>query len=671
MQLLYISPILFPLLGLVINAALGKRMSEGSIGGIASLAVGASFVVSAWLFISTGGTLGTVDLGIPWIQVATLNVPFGFLIDPLSLTMMLIVTGVGGLIHVYSIGYMHGDPRFQRFFVYMNLFVASMLVLVMADSFLLMFVGWELVGLCSYLLIGFWFNNIRNAEAGRKAFVVNRIGDVGFILAVLLIFVTFDSLNFGDVFNQVLAMNAINSPVIVAITLLLFVGAAGKSAQIPLFVWLPDAMAGPTPVSALIHAATMVTAGIYMMTRSHVLYMAAPDTQTVVAIVGALTAFVAGSVALTQFDIKKVLAYSTISQLGFMVAAAGLGAYVSSVFHLGTHAFFKALLFLAAGSVIHGMEHLSKGEEERGRGGAREQGSVPSSARSLPTTRQVLGGVRSDTGEHAVDPQDMRNMGGLRSKMPLTFIVYCVGGLALAGVPPLAGFWSKDEIISAALARNPLVFALLAVTAVFTAFYIGRQLVMVFFGKPRSENAQHAAESGTAMTLPLVVLAVLAAIGGALNLPGVDSLGHWLEPVIGEAAALPFSIGLATVFTLLAIAALALAWSMYRAAFARATDDDPLVKMGGLYTFLQRAWFIDAFYQGVIVKLFYAGSSFLARVLDIGGIDGLVNGVGALVRDSSGALRKVQTGLVRSYGLMMLLGVVVVVAYFLWSATIH
>jgi NADH-quinone oxidoreductase subunit L len=636
MQLLIISPILFPLLGLVINAFLGKHMSEKLIGSIATLAVGASFVVSAWLFATTGGTLGNVDLGISWIQVDSLSVPFGFLIDPLSLTMMLIVTGVGGVIHLYSIGYMHGDPRFQRFFVYMNLFIASMLVLVMSNNFLLMFVGWELVGLCSYLLIGFWFSNIKNAEAGRKAFVVNRIGDVGFILAILLIFFTFKSLNFADVFNQVLAMSATNAPEIVAITLLLFIGATGKSAQIPLFVWLPDAMAGPTPVSALIHAATMVTAGIYMMTRAHVLYAAAPDTQTVVAVVGALTAFVAGSVALTQFDIKKVLAYSTISQLGFMVAAAGLGAYVSSVFHLATHAFFKALLFLAAGSVIHGMEHLNH----------TAHGST-------------------------LDPQDMRNMGGLRSKMPLTFVVYVIGGLALAGVPPFAGFWSKDEIVSAALARNPLVFGLLAVTAVFTAFYIGRQLVMVFFGQPRSQNAQHAVESGALMTIPLVVLAIFATIGGALNLPGVESLGHWLASSVGEAAALPFNIGTATVFTLLAIAALAAAWGLYRTAFATAQDADPLAKMGGLYTFLQHAWYIDAFYQNVIVKLFYAGSTFLARVLDIGAIDGLVNGVGVLVRDSSSLLRKAQTGLVRSYGLMMLLGVVAVVAYFLISAGVH
>ncbi|MCL4507854.1 MAG: NADH-quinone oxidoreductase subunit L, partial [Chloroflexi bacterium] len=580
-----------------------------------------------------------VDLGIPWIQVGTLSVPFGFLIDQLSVTMMLIVTGVGGLIHIYSIGYMHGDPRFQRFFVYMNLFIASMLVLVMADSFLLMFVGWELVGLCSYLLIGFWFSNVKNAEAGRKAFVVNRIGDVGFILGILLIFATFGTLTFTDVFGKVMAMSALNSPVIVAITLLLFVGAVGKSAQIPLFVWLPDAMAGPTPVSALIHAATMVTAGIYMMTRAHVLYTAAPATQDVVALIGGLTAFVAGSIALTQYDIKKVLAYSTVSQLGFMVAAAGLGAYAASIFHLATHAFFKALLFLAAGSVIHGMEHLSKSA------GAADA--------------------------HAVDAQDMRNMGGLRHKMPVTFIVYVIGGLALSGVPPFAGFFSKDEIVAAAMQHNPLVFGLLGIAAVFTAFYIGRQLVMVFFGQPRTGNAEHAAESAPLMTIPLIVLAVLAAIAGVLNLPGVGTLGVWLGPAIGGYEVEAFQIGVAGLFTLLSVAALLGAWYVYRSAFKKPSDVDPLAGMGPLYIFLKRAWLIDALYQAVIVKLFYAASSFLARVFDIGGIDGLVNGTAVLVRNTSGALRRIQNGLVRSYGMMMLLGVVVIVAYFLWSAAAH
>ena len=648
MQLLYISPILFPLLGLLINATLGKRLGERLIGLIGSSMVVASFVVSAYVFTQVGGlTEGQaaipVDLGIPWIQVGALAVPFALQLDALSATMMLIVTGVGALIHIYSIGYMHGDARFQRFFVYLNLFIASMLVLVMANNFLLMFVGWELVGLCSYLLIGFWFNNIKNAEAGRKAFVVNRIGDVGFILAIMAIFVTFGSVTFSDVFGKVAAMSALNSPIIVAITLLLFVGATGKSAQIPLFVWLPDAMAGPTPVSALIHAATMVTAGIYMMTRAHVMFAAAPDTQTLIAVVGALTAFVAGSVALTQNDIKKVLAYSTISQLGFMVAAAGLGAYVASVFHLATHAFFKALLFLAAGSVIHGMEHLRH------------------SAQSAPQGAH-------DGHAEPFDPQDMRNMGGLRAKMPITFIVFLIGSLALAGIFPLAGFWSKDEIIVAAMQRNLLVFALLGVTAVFTAFYVGRQLIMVFFGKPRSEDAAHAAESSPLMTTPLIILAALSLIAGALNLPGVGSLGKWLAPVLGEYEVESFQFGVAGFFTVLSIAALAGAWLLYRNAFAKAGDKDPLEKLGPVYALSKRAWFIDTIYKEVVVKLFYAASSFLSRVLDIGGIDGLVNGAGILVRNASGSLRRAQNGFVRSYGLMMLLGVVVVVAWFLISA---
>jgi NADH-quinone oxidoreductase subunit L len=667
-QLLFISPILFPLLGLLINAVLGKRLGEKAIGFIASAAVVASFLVSLYLFIQMGAlpaeeraAFGAIDLGIPWIQVGKLNVAFGFLIDQLSVTMMLIVTGVGALIHIYSIGYMHGDPRFQRFFVYLNLFIASMLVLVMGNSFLLMFVGWELVGLCSYLLIGFWFNNVRNAEAGRKAFVVNRIGDVGFVLGILLIFVTFGSLNYADVFPQVAAMSALNSPVIVAITLLLFVGAAGKSAQIPLFVWLPDAMVGPTPVSALIHAATMVTAGIYMMTRSHVLYTAAPDTQTVVAVAGGLTALVAGSIALTQFDIKKVLAYSTISQLGFMVAAAGLGAYVAGIFHLATHAFFKALLFLAAGSIIHGMEHLAKHSSHASAGAAAREHGSKGEEHPASNPKSAIQNPKS------IDPQDMRNMGGLRQKMPVTFWTFLIGGLALAGVPPLAGFFSKDEIVGDALAHNPLVFALLAVTAVFTAFYVGRQLVMVFFGQPRTEDAEHAAESGSLMTIPLIVLAVFAAIAGLLNFPG-GALAQWLGPVLGEGEAAPFNVLVAGLFAVLAFGALALAWVVYRNAFAKADSPDPLERMGGLYTFLKRAWYIDALYQAVIVKGFYALSSFLSRVFDIGGIDGVVNGIGVLVRDASAWLRRAQTGFVRSYGLMMLLGVVVVVAYFLLSS---
>jgi NADH-quinone oxidoreductase subunit L len=638
MELFILSPILFPLLGLLINATLGKRLGEKAVGWIASLAVIASFVMSLMMFTQLGAMPaaegGEHGAGLhasiaPWITAGALNVSWGFTVDQLSVTLMLIITGIGALIHIYSIGYMHGDERFPRFFVYLNLFVSSMLVLVMADNFLVMFVGWELVGLCSYLLIGFWFKNIKNAEAGRKAFVVNRIGDVGFILGIFLIFITFGSLNFSTVFGSVEGKDV---AVITLITLLLFVGATGKSAQIPLFVWLPDAMAGPTPVSALIHAATMVTAGIYMMTRAHALFEFAPTTQTVVAIVGALTAFVAGSSALRQYDIKKVLAYSTVSQLGFMVAAAGIGAYVASHFHLLTHAFFKALLFLAAGAVIHGMEHYRHSKDHHAHD------------------------------DHAVDPQDMRNMGGLSKKMPITFATFLIGGLALAGVPPLSGFFSKDEIMAYALEKNVIVFALLAVTALFTAIYVGRQLALVFFGSPRTQDAEHAAESPALMTLPLIVLAVLAVIGGALNLPGGGWLHHWLEPVIAEPAK-PFNALVAGIFTVVAIAGLATGFSLYRVP-ARAQNEAD----AGIGNFLFKAWRLDDLYRAIIIKPFYIISTVCAQVIDVGVIDGIVNGVGRLTRNIAGGLRGLQTGFVRNYGLVMLMGVVVVVAYFILNA---
>lgn len=648
MDLLIIAPILFPLLGVLINAALGKRMSERAIGWVSSLVVVAAFLVSLMLFaqLSSLPTEGEKDgprlvaRVLPWIAVGGLDVAWGFVVDPLSVTLMLIITGIGALIHIYSIGYMHGDERFQRYFVYLNLFVASMLVLVMADNFLVMFVGWELVGLCSYLLIGFWFKNIKNAEAGRKAFVVNRIGDVGFVLGLLLTFVTFGTFNFDRIFGwgefagqpgSIAALGAVGVPVLTTITLLLFIGATGKSAQIPLFVWLPDAMAGPTPVSALIHAATMVTAGIYMMARAHAMFALAPATQAIVAIVGGLTAIVAGTSALRQMDIKKVLAYSTVSQLGFMVAAAGLGAYVASQFHLITHAFFKALLFLAAGSVIHGMEHLA----------------------------------HSHHAAQHTDPQDMRNMGGLRTKMPITFAAFLIGGLALAGIPPLSGFFSKDEIILAAWKHNPPVFVLLGLTAVFTAFYVGRQLKLVFFDRPRTPAAEHAAESPAVMTLPLIVLAIGAVIAGTINLPGGDGgwLHHWLEPALGKEAVEPFNIAIAGVFTLLSVLGLAAAWVVYRDP-ARATHEAE----SGVGRFLHRAWRLDDMYAAAVVKPFYAISTVCAQVLDVGVIDGVVNGIGRLFRTAADSLRQIQTGFVRNYGLIMLVGVVAVVAYFVLSA---
>lgn len=620
MELLVLSPLLFPLLGLLINALFGQRMGERAIGWTASLAVIASFVAAVALFAQVGQSHGAaIRVSIaPWIAAGALNVSWGFLVDPLSSVMMLIVTGVGALIHIYSIGYMHGDARLRRYFVYLNLFVASMLLLVMADNFLVLFVGWELVGLCSYLLIGFWFEDLKNAAAGRKAFIVNRIGDVGFVLGILLIFATFGTLDFEGVFAQVKERGEALAAVAGAITLLLFIGATGKSAQIPLFVWLPDAMAGPTPVSALIHAATMVTAGVYMMSRAHALFELAPATQTLVAIVGAATALVAASSALRQMDIKKVLAYSTVSQLGFMVAAAGLGVYVASLFHLLTHAFFKALLFLGAGSVIHAMhaDHHSN-----------------------------------------LDPQDMRNMGGLARRMPITFATFVVGGLALAGVPPLAGFFSKDEILLAAFSYSPLVFLLLGATAALTALYIGRQIALVFFGEPRSVNAAHAHESPAVMTVPLVALAVLTLVGGAINLPGGGWLHHWLEPVIKETAK-PLNVVLALVFTGIAVAALAIAWWLYR--------DPQRVRAEGRSAwerFLAEAWRIDALYHATVLRMFYTISTVCAQLIDAGAIDAAVNAVGRGARAAAGVARAAQTGFVRNYGLFMFLGAIAMMLY--------
>ncbi len=630
MELFILSPILFPLLGLLINTIWGRRMSERAIGGVATLAAAAAFAMSMMMLsqLTASEDARLAATIAPWITAGTLNVSFGFLVDRLSIVIMLIVTGVGTLIHMFSVGYMHGDERFQRYFIYLNLFLASMLVLVMAANFLVLFMGWELVGLCSYLLIGFWFKNLKNAEAGRKAFVVNRIGDVGFVLGILLIFVTFGSLSFADVFGQAKAQGEALANVIGLITLLLFIGATGKSAQIPLFVWLPDAMAGPTPVSALIHAATMVTAGVYMMVRASVLYELAPATQAIVAIVGALTAFIAGTSALRQLDIKKVLAYSTVSQLGYMVAACGLGAFIAADFHLLTHAFFKAALFLAAGSVIHGMEH----------------------------------GMHAAHGAH-VDPQDMRHMGGLARKMPVTFVAFLLGGLALAGVPPLSGFFSKDEILLDALKHNLPVFALLAVSSVVTAFYVGRQLTLVFAGRPRSEAAAHAVESNWLMTVPLIALTIGTVFAGLFNFPGAHPLTDWLAPVVQHGEAPKFDALLAAVFSALAVGALAGAWFLYRNSDRAQTETET-----GAGRFLAKAWYFDNAYKSAIVKPFYVISTVCAQVIDVGVIDAAVNGVGRLFRNFGGSLRSLQTGFVRNYGLVMLVGVVLVVAYFVLNA---
>jgi len=648
-QFLLIPLVVFlPVIGILLNWLIGKRLGEKGIGTIASLAAGGSFVISAiLLFALRGHPEGYSIPFMQWISVGNLNLNWTFRVDTLSVVMMLVVSGVGTLIHIYAIGYMHEDvrhqgdvDRFRRFFIFMNLFIAAMMILVTADNFLMLFVGWEGVGLCSYLLIGFWFEKgeggLGNSRAAKKAFTANRVGDFGLLIAIFLIFWNFGSLDFSAVFSQVPQI-ASNSPgVLVAITLFMLLGVTGKSAQIPLYVWLPDAMAGPTPVSALIHAATMVTAGVYLMTRSQALYMAAPQAAEVVMWIGALTAIFAALIAVAQFDIKKVLAYSTISQLGFMVAAVGMGAEVAAMFHLVTHAFFKALLFLSAGSVILGME---KGLEAQHHG----HGNHP-------------------------DPQDMRNMGGLRKKMPVTFWVYLVGTLALAGIAPFAGFFSKDEILTAANGTNKIIFVILISAAFLTAFYMGRQIWMVFFGKPRSDAAEHAEESSPLVTVPLILLAILSVFGGGLNFPGLMTLEHWLEHSIQIPHEAVFAIPIAVGSLLVALVAILFSWMVYgRSPVEDAKSADPLEKsLGGVFRMMNNKFKVDELYQVTIINPFVKISDFFAKPFDQGLIDGLVNGIGSLATSFAMGLRKLQTGYARTYALSVVVGIVAILAYLLF-----
>lgn len=659
--------VFLPLIGLLINLLVGKSLGERGVGIVASLASGAAFVVAVLLAVSLGTRPAAVTVPLlDWITVGELNVPWAFRVDTLSVTMMLVVSGVGTLIHIYAIGYMHQDVRhnedpgrFRRFFVYLNLFIAAMMILVSADNFLMLFVGWEGVGLCSYLLIGFWFEKgakgIANAQAAKKAFVVNRIGDFGLLIALFLIFWNFGTFQFDAVFEQV---NTVAAPVILAITLFMLLGVTGKSAQIPLYVWLPDAMAGPTPVSALIHAATMVTAGVYLVTRSYEMYSVVPVAQSAVAWVGAATALFAATIAVGQYDIKKVLAYSTISQLGFMVAAVGMGAFVGGMFHLITHAFFKALLFLAAGSVILGMEHGQ--EVAYGRGGHGHKGKGEHDNKG--------GKQGSLAGQENFDPQDMRNMGGLRARMPLTFWVYLIGALALAGIPPLSGFFSKDEILVAASEYNPVILIMLLLAAFLTAFYMWRQISLVFLGVSRTRAAGAAADNPPVVTGPLVVLAVLAVLGGALNLPGSYALEHWLEHTIEPLHAASFNIVLAMVATLVALSGLVAAYLMYgRKPATRPTGVDPLAtRASGLFNALANRWWVDELYSVVFVRPYQVLAGFLAKPVDEDGIDGIANGFGYLTQGLALTLRKMQTGFVRSYALMVVVGVVAILTFLIW-----
>jgi NADH-quinone oxidoreductase subunit L len=618
--------LLFPLLGVLINGFFGRRIGKKWVGWVACAAVGLSFLVGVGVFFALLGEEHgrTVPL-FSWITVGDFQIEASILVDQLSTLMTLVVTGVGFLIHVYSIGYMAEDERYARFFTLLNLFVFSMLTLVLADNFLLLYVGWELVGLCSYLLIGFWFERPSAAEAGKKAFLVTRVGDFGFALGVMLIFATFGTLGYADVFEQ--APQVLTTGLATAITLLLFAGAVGKSAQIPLYVWLPDAMEGPTPVSALIHAATMVTAGVYMVARTHVLFELAPASMTVVAVIGAVTAFYAATIALVQNDIKRVLAYSTISQLGYMFLAVGVGAYAAGMFHLTTHAFFKALLFLAAGSVMHGL-----------------------------------------AGE-----LDMRKMGGLKDKMRTTYRAFLAGAAALAGFPLLSGFFSKDEILWRAFNSSIIPSASLRaglwligiVTAFLTAFYAFRAVFLTFWGPSRVDERVHIHESPRIMTTPLTILAVLALVGGLIGVPHLSGIEGFLEPVFAHHEAMHASGILEWVLMALsavvAISAIILAQYMY---LVNPDRPDHLSKRyASIYKLLVNKYYVDEIYLAGIVNPLRSLAGFLSQTFDAGIIDGAVNSLAAFFGRTGEETRKLQTGYVRNYGLAMLVGVVVVLGY--------
>ena len=614
----------------MVNHFVGRRLPEPLPGVLAVGAIGASFLyaaIAAVPFFQGGEHAEESDHRAVSVRLdpGSRELRPNCLWDPLSALMTLIITGVGTLIHLYSIGYMHGDERFSRFFTYLNLFAASMLVLVLANNFAVLFVGWELVGLCSYLLISFWYTRPSAAAAGKKAFVVNRIGDFGFMIGLMLIFASFGTLSYTEVLHDPGAV--IGATTATAIGLLLLVGAAGKSAQIPLYVWLPDAMEGPTPVSALIHAATMVTAGVYMVARTGAIFGLSEIAGPVVAVVGAATALVAATIAIAQTDIKKVLAYSTVSQLGYMFMAVGVAAHVAGVFHLMTHAFFKALLFLGAGSVIHGMH----------------------------------------------DEQNMMKMGGLRKKMPLTALTMGIATVAIAGVPPLAGFWSKDEILATVFEQGGwlmIVWGVGILTALLTAFYMTRQFVLVFLGEPRWDEDVHPHESPAVMTVPLLVLAVLSLGAGFLNAPlaGILALEHFLEPAFEGVKIAHPPDAVATQLALAAVSVVAALVGIGMAAFLylRATDE-ARDRFLGLF---RRPWFawenaywVDQVYGTLIVAPGKRISEWLATAFDQSVVDGLVNGVGGVTKRVGGLLRPLQSGFVRAYGALFAIGAAALIAW--------
>jgi NADH-quinone oxidoreductase subunit L len=642
--------LLLPLFGFAINGLFGKRIkSEGLIATIGTAAVAIPFLMAVAMFVQMLGEPESARRHIveiaPWITTGTFSAGFSYQVDQLSMIFLLVITGVGSLIHIYSGGYMHGDSGIGRFFAYLNLFIFMMLNLVLADNFLLTFLGWEGVGLCSYLLIGFWYERefkgvaiMWTGDAAKKAFIVNRIGDLGMLIGMFILFSEFGTLRYHEITGIVSAPAAGffqgSSTAITVATLCLFLGACGKSAQIPLAVWLPDAMAGPTPVSALIHAATMVTSGIFLLSRNAALFTLAPATMHVVTFVAIVTAFVAATIGLVQNDIKKILAYSTVSQLGFMFVALGVGAFTAAVFHVMTHAFFKALLFLGSGSVIHGMH----------------------------------------------EEQDVQRMGGLKKYMPQTYRTYLIGALAISGIPPLSGFFSKDEILAHAFADgNAVLWGVGALTALFTAFYMFRSVHLTFDGEEHFDHHRvHPHESPASMTIPLWILAILSIVGGLVGLPPVfgehaHALSSWLEPVFAPAyrtwsvhhLSEPTEITLMVVSAGIAVAGVLLAGYFYK---RRPEIPARLAESaGGVYRLLWNKWYMDDFYQVAIVRpLQYLSRSFLFRIVDVRIIDGLINGSGRFTGEVSRTVRRMQTGVIQNYITVFLIGIIAIIAWIVW-----
>jgi len=614
--------VLWPLVGFLLNG-LGRNIwSKKTVATQATGYIFASFIFSLIAFWNVQEQGAITVHYFDFINTSTVKIPFDFRVDALSSLFLLVITGVGTLIHLYSTAYMHEEtaPHYARYFAYLNLFIFSMLLLVLGDNYVIMFIGWEGVGLCSYLLIGYWFTNTTYNNAAKKAFIMNRIGDLGFLLAIFWLIVKLGTVRYGEVLTAE-SLAKLSSTDITAITLLLFVGAMGKSAQIPLYTWLPDAMAGPTPVSALIHAATMVTAGIYMITRTNIFYTHSEIAQTVVAIIGISTALLAATIAIKQNDIKKVLAYSTVSQLGYMFLGLGVGAYSGAVFHVITHAFFKALLFLAAGSVIHAMHH----------------------------------------------EQDIRKMGGLKSKLPITHLTFLIGCIAIAGVPPFSGFFSKDEILAAAYAKNPIYWFLGLIGAAMTAFYMFRLYATTFLGQFRGTEAQasHLHESPVSMTIPLIILAVLSAVGGAMGVPEILGGHHWLShhlsSIIGAEQALHLSHTTEWILMVTSVTIAVIALLIAIGKYSKQADGEPQTALG---KFLYNKWLVDEIYEKAIVQPLNRFAGFLKDVVEKNVIDGVVNGTGKLVQYGARQTRLMQSGQVGYYILFMVLSIVLL--FLIW-----